>query len=197
LLGAAGALVLVLAVGALAVTRGGGGDAASLLARAGCRLQSFPAVPNAPDHSDVPTLATRPKTWNSTPPTSGPHYAVPAVWDFYDAPVPLVQTVHNLEHGGIVIHYGPRVPTADVEELRAFWESDPDGLVVAPLASNGSRITLSAWTVPDNLVGTADRGRGWLATCTRFDRDAFAAFVREHRFKGPERIDPSSERPGT
>ena len=36
--------------------------------------------------------------------------AVPAVWDFYDEPVPLVQTVHNLEHGGVVIHYGPQFP---------------------------------------------------------------------------------------
>jgi hypothetical protein len=193
---AAGAIVVAIAVAGFALARGGGDDTAALLGKAGCRLQSFPAVPNAPDHSDVPTLTTKPQTWNSNPPTSGPHYAVPAIWDFYDTPVPLVQTVHNLEHGGIVIHYGPQVPRAEVEKLRTFWESDPNGLVVAPLPTNRKKITLSAWTVPDALVGTANRGRGWLATCTRFDQDAFAAFVHAHRFKGPERIDPASEAPG-
>jgi hypothetical protein len=108
-----------------------------------------------------------------------------------------VQTVHNLEHGGVVIHYGPDVPDAEVQELREFWIDDPNGLVVAPLAANKAKITLSAWTVPDNVVGTADRGRGWLATCTRFDEDAFSAFVEEHRYKGPERLDPASLTPGS
>jgi hypothetical protein len=195
-LAGAGAIVVAIAVAGFALARGGGEDTAALLAKAGCRLQSFPAVPNAPDHSDVPTLTTKPTTWNSNPPTSGPHYAVPAVWDFYDTPVPLVQTVHNLEHGGIVIHYGPQVPRAEVEKLRTFWQGDPNGLVVAPLPTNGKKITLSAWTVPDDLVGTDNRGRGWLATCTRFDQGAFAGFVLDHRFKGPERIDPAAEAPG-
>ena len=197
LLVGAGAIVVAAAVFGFVLLGGGGGaDERQAIEDAGGTLQSFPALPNQADHSDVPSLTTKPK-WNSNPPTSGPHYGVPAVWDFYDAPVPLVQTTHNLEHGGVVIHYGPQVPSAEVDKIRAFWADDPNGLVVAPLPSNKDKITLSAWSVPDDVVGTADRGRGGLATLPRFDEDSLQAFVDAHRFKGPERLDPASLAPGS
>jgi Protein of unknown function (DUF3105) len=197
LVGAGAILVAAAILGFVLLSGGGAADERQAIEDAGGTLQSFAAVKNAPDHSDVPSLTTKPKTWNSSPPTSGPHWGVPAIWDFYDTPVPLVQTVHNLEHGGVVIHYGPQVPEAEVERIREFWVDDPNGLVVAPLPANKDKITLSAWTVPDNVVGTADRGRGWLATFPRFDEDAFSAFVDEHRYKGPERLDPASLSPGS
>ncbi|HUQ23319.1 MAG TPA: DUF3105 domain-containing protein [Gaiellaceae bacterium] len=191
------ALAVVLGVVFLAGGGGGGGERAALES-AGCTLQSFPALSNKPDHSDVPTLATKPK-WNSMPPTSGPHYGQWAVWGSYDEPIPLVQTLHNLEHGGIVIHYGPDVPKADVDKLKSWFvdTDDPNGIVIVPLASNGSKITLSAWTAPDATTGTRDRGRGWLATCKKFNQGAFEAFIEEHRYKGPERIPPEQLAPGT
>ena len=195
LIAGAGVVALAVVLGFIFVS-GGDDDERATLESAGCTLQSFPALSNASDHSDVPTLTTKPK-WNSNPPTSGPHYGQPAVWGSYDEPVPLVQTVHNLEHGGVVIHYGPRVPQADVEKLRSFYSDDPNGLVVAPLPSNGNKITLSAWTAPDASTGTRDRGRGWLASCTKFDEGAFEAFVEAHRYKGPERIPPELLTPGS
>lgn len=192
------ALAIVLGVVFLGGGGGGGGER-SALEKAGCTLQSFPALSNKPDHSDVPTLAMKPK-WNSMPPTSGPHYGTPAIWGSYDEPIPLVQTLHNLEHGGVVIHYGPDVPKADVEALRSWYNGldDPNGLIIVPLASNDGKITLSAWTAPDaSTAGTRDRGRGWLARCTTFDKGAFAAFVSAHRYKGPERIPPELLAPGS
>jgi hypothetical protein len=196
LLIAGGAVAVVVAVVAIVLLSGGGVDERAVLQKAGCTLQSFPALPNKSDHSDVPTLTTKPK-WNSFPPTSGPHYGAPAVWDFYDTPVPLVQTVHNLEHGGVVIHYGTDVPQAEVDKLRTFYLDDPNGLVVAPLPANKDKITLSAWTAPDASTGTADRGRGWLARCLKFDQDGFSAFVDTHRYQGPERLPPESLAPGS
>jgi hypothetical protein len=191
------ALAIVLAIVFLG---GGGGDGGEreALEDAGCTLQSFPAVANEADHSDVPALTTKPK-WNSSPPTSGPHYGQTAVWGFYDEPVPLVQTTHNLEHGGVIIHYGPDVPAAAVDALRTWYnESDePNGLVVSPLPTNADKITLSAWTAPDGSTGTADRGRGWLATCRTFDEGAFSAFIDEHRYMGPERLPPELLEPGS
>lgn len=190
------ALAIVLAVVFLA-GGGDGGDRAALEA-AGCTLQSFPALANKSDHSDVPTLTTKPK-WNSSPPTSGPHHGQTAVWGFYDEPVPLVQTTHNLEHGGVIIHYGPDVPKAEVDALRTWYNEtgDPNGLVVSPLATNGDKITLSGWTAPDSATGTADRGRGFLASCKTFEEDAFSAFIDEHRYNGPERIPPELLAPGS
>jgi hypothetical protein len=186
-------LVAVLAI--VFLTGGGSDDERATLEAAGFTLQSFPALANKSDHSDVPTLATKPK-WNSSPPTSGPHYGVPAVWDFYDEEVPLVQTVHNLEHGGVVILYGPQFPKADVEKIREWYAKDPNGLIVAPLKTNKNKVTLSAWTAPDASTGSRDRGRGWLASGTKFDEAAFNAFVQAHRYKGPERLLPEQLAPG-
>jgi hypothetical protein len=195
LIGAAGIAVLAIVL-AVIVLGGGDGDQQTPLDSAGCVVENFPAVANVSDHSDVPTLTTQPE-WNSNPPTSGPHYQEWAIWNFYDEEVPLVKSVHNLEHGGVVIHYGPEVPQAQVDKLRTFYEDDPNGILVALLASNGDKITLSAWTAPDAATGTTDRGRGWLARCTTFDEEAFAAFIEEHRFKGPERLPPEQLAPGT
>lgn len=190
------ALAIVLAIVFLA--GGGDGGERAALEDAGCTLQSFPAQANKGDHSDVPTLTTKPK-WNSSPPTSGPHFGQSAVWGSYDEPVSLLRTTHNLEHGGIVIHYGPDVPEAEVDALRTWYNESafPNGLVISPLATNGEKITLSAWTAPDaSSAGTRDRGRGWLAGCTTFDEGAFSAFIDEHRYRGPERIPPELLAPG-
>ncbi|HEX4930525.1 MAG TPA: DUF3105 domain-containing protein [Gaiellaceae bacterium] len=197
----AGSGVAALAVVLLIVflAGGGGGGERAALEDAGCTLRSFPAVPNKADHSDVATLTAKPN-WNSSPPTSGPHYGQSAVWGSYDEPVPLVQTVHNLEHGGIIVHYGPDVPKPEVDKLRTWYSDtgDPNGIVIAPLPTNGDKITLSAWTAPDAATGgSRDRGRGWLASCTAFDEGAFAAFIDEHRYMGPERVPPEQLAPGT
>ena len=192
-----GVLAAAAVIAAIALLTGGGNDERQAIEDAGCTLQSFPAMQNKADHSDVPTLETKPK-WNSNPPTSGPHYGQTAVWGSYEEPVPLVQTTHNLEHGGVIIHYGPGVPQAEVDKLKGdFYLDDPNGIVISPLPSNGNKITLSAWTAPDVSTGTADRGRGWLATCTRFDEEAFDAFLDAHRYQGPERIPPELLAPGS
>ncbi|MBA3244857.1 MAG: DUF3105 domain-containing protein [Actinobacteria bacterium] len=188
------ALVVVLA--ALLIGGGGGKSETALLADAGCTLRSFPAQANEPDHSDVPTLEAKPK-WNSFPPTSGPHFGQTAVLGSYDEPVPLVQSTHNLEHGAVIIHYGDDVPEAEIEAIRSFYEDDPNGLIVAPLARLGEKIALTAWTAPEPRPGDEpDRGRGYLAECTEFDETAFSTFVDEHRGKGPERFPVEDLVPG-
>lgn len=199
-LAAAAALALVGAVLAIVLLTGadGGGDERAALESAGCTLQSYPAMANVADHSDVPTLETKPK-WNSSPPTSGPHYGLNAVWGSYDEEVPLVQTVHNLEHGGVVIHYGPDVPDAEVTALRDWYADlgDPNGLIISPLSTNEGRITLSAWTAPETVSSSGAGELGWLASCQEFDADAFEAFIDAHRYKGPERLTPEQLAPGT
>ena len=186
-IGAAALVAGAIALGAILFSSSDA-DAASALKDAGCTLQTFPGQPGT--HVDSLTATPKPK-WNSNPPTSGPHYFEPAIWGFYSDPVPLIQSVHNLEHGGIVIHYGSDVSQETLTQLRAWYDdSPPNGLLVAPLASLTPKntIAMAAWTAEPN-----EDGNGYLAKCTSFDEDAFSAFRDEHRYQGsralPVRID--------
>src|SRR5262245_4071057 len=79
-----GALALAAVAAALAFTLGGddgGGDARAALEAAGCTLTTADAL--AGNHSITTPEGTSDK-WNTDPPTSGPHYQVPAVWGIYD-----------------------------------------------------------------------------------------------------------------
>jgi Protein of unknown function (DUF3105) len=199
LLGIGGATlaVVVLVLGFLLL---GGDDKteAAIFTDAGCTFQSFEAMDNEPDHSDVPDLETKPK-WNSYPPSSGPHFTQTAILGFYTEAVPLVQSTHNLEHGAVIVHYGKDVPQAEIDELRAWYDDDPAGLLVARLPDLNNQISLTAWTTPDSAPGGEGgiRGRGYLAKCPAFDEGAFNRFVEEHRYKGPERVPPELMVPGT
>jgi len=189
-----GAALLAGAIAVVAVlASGGAADERQVLEDAGCTLQTFPGQDGA--HVG---LSAKPK-WNSDPPTSGPHYDPAAIWGEYDAPVPLIQSVHNLEHGGIVIHYGSEVPEATVAQIRGFYNEDPNGLLVASLPSlrPPNTIALSAWTASERAAGADDNGRGYVAKCTQFDEKAFSTFVDEHRYKGPERFPPDLLKPGS
>jgi Protein of unknown function (DUF3105) len=117
--------------------------------------------------------------YNSFPPTSGPSGDTPLVWREYRRPVSQFRLVHNLLHGGIAVQYGPEV---DPGPVRAWYQADPDGIVVAPLPRLGDRIALSAWRN--------------LATCTGFRPRDFTAFRARHRFNGPERPPRETMRPG-
>lgn len=188
----AGALALAAAVAAVIVLTGGGSsDSRSALEQAGCTLKVAPGVVG--EHT-IDLAATTNPMWNTDPPTSGPHNEQPAVYGSYEDPVPFAQTLHNLEHGAVVIHYGKDVPDADVEQIRTFYSDDPNGMIVAPLPKLGNKIALSAWTT----AREGDlKGQGFLATCPRFDENAFSAFVDDHRFKGPERFPPELLAPGS
>jgi hypothetical protein len=120
--------------------------------------------------------------YKTDPPTSGRHYFAPAVWGIYNRPINQVQSVHNLEHGGIVIQYGDDVPEEDVRQIEAFYQDDPNGMLVAPLPRLGDQIALTAWT--------------HLAKLPRFDEGAFEAFRDAYRGKGPEPFETEDLQPG-
>jgi Protein of unknown function (DUF3105) len=193
----AGIVGLVVALGvvaaALGFVGGGGGGKTDIpglrttMQKAGCTLQVAPALEGV--HSITDPSKTSPK-WNTDPPTSGPHYAVPAVFGIYEEPIELARLVHNLEHGGIYILYGKDVPDSTVEQLRSFYEHHKTGTIMAPLDRLGDKIALGAWVVD------GDTHNGFLAKCASFDENAFGTFFRTLQFRGPERFDPSQLRPG-
>jgi uncharacterized protein DUF3105 len=196
---ALGAVVAFLALGS-GSSSGSSDNSPTAIAQtmrdAGCTFNTYPGLPNKSDHSDVPTPTTKVK-WNSNPPTSGPHYGQWALWGAYDRPVPLQMSTHNLEHGGIVMHYGPDVPQAEVEKLREFYRDDPNAMLLAPLPTMGDKIVLSAWYFDESKAGDKNYyGEGQQAKCTAVDAAAFKSFRDTFRYKGRERIPAENLQPG-
>jgi hypothetical protein len=187
-------LVALIVVGALFAFGGDNdsGSGPSALREAGCTLQAFPA--QSRDH--VQELPEDFK-YNSSPPTSGPHHPQPAPFDVYEEPVEQFRLVHNLEHGGVVIQYGRRVPEQTVNQIVDWYRDEPNGIVIAPLPSLGNTIALAAWTAEVDASGAAEgRGEGILAKCERFDEKAFDSFMDEFAFRGPERFPEDQLSPG-
>ena len=166
-------------------------DPRGALEAAGCTLETVPGVSRA--HLDDP--AARPEAWTSFPPTTGPHFVTPAVYGFYDEPVELARILHGLEHGGVYMLYGPRAPSGTAEALRAIYDRDPRGFVVAPLPALGKTIALGAWT--SDSSGEDELGTGYLAKCASVDADAFNEFVDAYRGRGPEGTPLDLLRPGS
>jgi hypothetical protein len=183
------ALVVILVLAALSL--GGGrpseGEARSALTDVGCTFRAAPALPG--DHSVEQPGGTA-QVWNTDPPTSGPHYGIPAIFGIYDEPLEIARVVHNLEHGGIFILYGDDVREATVDQLRTFYDGHQTGTVMAPLPSLGNQFAIGAW------VSDGVGGNGYLAKCERFDEDAVSTFFSAFQFQGPERFEPSQLQPG-
>jgi Protein of unknown function (DUF3105) len=189
-LGIAGVVVLaaVLGVGVFVLLGSGSGGTQSA---AGCTEKDYPGVSRA--HITNPDA--HPKSWNSFPPTSGPHYFTPAVYGFYSEPVALARLVHNLEHGGVYMLYGPKTPSDTVDTLRKVYDKDPRGLVVAPLPALGNKIALGAWTSKN--PGSNDVGTGHLEKCTRVNTKTVQAFIDKYRGHGPQAFPLDALQPGS
>ena len=86
-------------------------------------------------------------TYNSNPPTSGPHYSDPGNWGIYDYEVADKIFIHNLEHGGIWISYRPGVSAKAIEDLKSIVnEFDGSQIVMEPRSANDTDVAIAAWT---------------------------------------------------
>ncbi|MEZ4860609.1 MAG: DUF3105 domain-containing protein [Caldilineaceae bacterium] len=84
-----------------------------------------------------------PITYNSTPPTSGPHYGNLVGWGVYNEPQRYEHLIHNLEDGGVVVYYQcPDGCPEIVDELRQ---------IVQPYISAGRHVVMvpndPAWSI--------------------------------------------------
>ena len=166
---------------------------AAMLA-AGCTYRDVLPKPPRKDptnyHADFPTLSSPTAgLWSTSPPSGGSHYELWAVWGFYTSPVNPRQVVHNEEHGAVVMWWGPKVPKATVEELRAFYDEQSIGMFGTPYAGLGDKIALTAWTGdPARYYRDGYFGTGHIAVCPSFDQKAFTTFRDAYLGKGPEGI---------
>ena len=189
-------LAAIVAVGVFVLLGSGGSsdsDVRAKLEAAGCTLTVAPG--GTPSHS-IRNPGDTSKKWNTFPPTSGPHYAEPAIFGAYNEPLEQARVIHNLEHGGVFIQYGRKVPRATVDELQAFYDDHKAGTLLAPLPALGNKIAIGAWVHTDEDVAKGTHGHGYLAKCTSFDKGAFSAFFDSYQFKGSHVNDPNLLLPG-
>ena len=194
-------LAIVGVVFALGLAGGGeanAADARASLEEAGCTMTVKAATPNSSDHSEITDPAMRHPSWNTDPPTTGPHYGQTLAYGSYTEEPDIARVLHNLEHGAVYILHGPGVPDATVRQLHEFYADHQSGTILAPYARLKKQIALGAWVVPGLPEASSDRGSGVLAKCTKFDEEAYDAFFEAFQFKGPESplLRPSDMQPG-
>ncbi len=107
--------------------------------------------------------------YNSVPATSGWHYgdaSAPVPWGVHGDALPDEILVHNLEHGGVGIHYNcPEGCDELVSQLKKI--ADRMGKVIlSPYPGMETKIALTAWT--------------FLDTFDEFDKDRVEDFARAH-----------------
>jgi len=111
--------------------------------------------------------------YNSSPPTSGPHSPQPARWGSSSQTIPKETLVHNLEHGGVVVHY-KGLSNQQIDELDKLVDAHADGVVDNPNQTIDQPIVMTAWTKMEK--------------CKRFSIPAIKGFVALNCGKGPEKV---------
>jgi Protein of unknown function (DUF3105) len=171
-LGASGFIILGIVVAAFAFSGSGDSEssarnAVAALREAGCTYKN----PRSQGRDHVEALPANFKP-NSTPRSSGPHSNQTIIYGSYADTVPELNAVHNLEHGAVIIWYGPEVPQSTIDQINEFYNGDPNGLIVARHPQLGDDIALVAWT--------------HVARCPRWDENAANRFIERFGFRGPE-----------
>ncbi|MFO0745771.1 MAG: DUF3105 domain-containing protein [Myxococcota bacterium] len=136
-----------------------------------------PQVINKPETSAKHIPDETPIVYPDVPPSSGDHRPAWGRWGEYTF-LPPQRWVHNLEHGGIALLYDPCVPTAVVDQLRAFAAgraADDSGAfryVLTPYPGLPTPVAAVAWEWT------------WLSECV--DTASLGAFVDAHYRHAPE-----------
>ena len=130
--------------------------------------------------------------YGQVPATSGPHYftgdvllpngervTAPAVWDTYNFALPDEVLVHNLEHGGIGLHYDcPSGCDAVVEALSEFIPSHHSQFILSPypglVEATESRIAVTSWRHSIHM--------------NEVDAERIEEFIAEYQNRAPESI---------
>ena len=119
--------------------------------------------------------------YNSSPPTSGPHYEIPAETSFFAEQLPAEQVVHNLEHGAVVIWYSPDAPQETIDHIESLVDQEPQATVALPYADIESPYTfaLTGWTS--------------MQKCEQVSQEIVDDFRRDWQGEGPEKLTPQFE----
>jgi hypothetical protein len=106
-------------------------------------------------------------TYNSDPPTSGPHFPTLARWGIHQEPIPKGLQIHNLEDGGVLVQYNCGDCSDLVEKLRGIVGRYPSHVILAPYPGMKTRVALTAW--------------GRIGTLEEFDEKRIVRFIEAYR----------------
>jgi len=102
------------------------------------------------DHLQSPGSPHAP--YNSIPPTSGPHVPWLARWGVHPIQIPWEVQVHNLEDGGVIIHYRCAQPCPEtVSALEAIVARYSTQVILTPEPLLSSLIAVTAWGRIDTM----------------------------------------------
>ena len=142
----------------------------SAAAAAGCTVRSFPNFGREHTKDRI--------RYKTNPPTSGPHYPVPAPDGIYDDPPSATRLVHSLEHGRIIFQFAPGAPGKVRGQLKALVKEDDRHVILTP---NDTQMPfLVAATAWRHYIG-----------CTRSSNamwDALRDFKIQYRDQAPEQV---------
>jgi uncharacterized protein DUF3105 len=168
IIGAVVGVVVLLVIAGL--TLGGGS-----MAQVGQRIEA--QDPPAGQH--IQNLTDPHPTYTSNPPTSGWHHVTTAPPGVQTQPLPDEQTVHNLEHGFVIIHYRQDLDQATVGQLttlaRELQQQNPC-VILEPRATDKLEVPVAAtaWN--------------WLLKQPSYKPDEIRAFFKAHVGRGPEAV---------
>lgn len=90
--------------------------------------------------------------YNTSPPTSGPHLGGKANWGVHETQIQDELQIHNLEDGGVIVHYDPsKVDAAGIQTLTDIVKGYSEKVNLEPYANLETPIVLTAWTRIDRL----------------------------------------------
>lgn len=127
-------------------------------------------------------------TYNSNPPSSGPHYPVWAQFQEFTAPLDEGYLVHSLEHGAVALLYKCD-PATDackptIEALRKIRDAMPTDPMCDP--SIRVRVVIAPFPRLDAPVGAVAWGITYKADCV--DVPTLTAFAKDNYARATENI---------
>lgn len=148
------ALVFILSLTLSPALGGSGGG--SIHTGQGGNLNTGGPVPLNPDNGGLHIAPGVAGTgYTERPATSGPHWfapetpagvPAPARWGVYDTPLPDEVLIHNLEHGGIGLHYDcPDGCDELVNQLEDLLPRNRSQFILSPYSGMETRLAITAW----------------------------------------------------
>ena len=121
---------------------------------------------------------TKPPDYKADPPTSGDHSANAMADGAFQGDANVVNYLHSMEHGRVVVQYSSDVTEEEQQELLGLYDEDPSGMLLVPNDELPYAVAATAWR--QTLGCDSYEGAATL--------DAIRAFKGAYRARGPEPV---------